>query len=84
MELPLAGRALRQATRHMGSYLASRLRKGEREISEQTLAPEHCKRVDGAKTTEVNNYVISSVLETLPPGITPPPEAVRKMRWILE
>ena len=84
MELPLAGRALKQATRHMGSYMASQLRKGKREISERTLTPEELKRFDGAKATEVNNYVISSVLETLPPGVTPPPEEVRKMRWTLE
>ena len=33
VEVPLAGRVLKQATRHMSSYMASQLRKGKRKIS---------------------------------------------------
>ena len=64
--------------------MANQLRKGKREISERTLTQDEMKRFGGAKATEVNNYVISSVLESLPPGVTPPPEDVMRMRWILE
>ncbi|CAK0867406.1 unnamed protein product [Prorocentrum cordatum] len=68
MEVPLAGKASRQATRHMSTCMASQLRKGKREISERTLDPDELDRFNKAKATEVNNYIISSVLETLPPG----------------
>ena len=84
MELPLSGKGLKQATRHMSTYMASQMRKGKREISERTLSPDEMKKFSSAKATEVNNYVISSVLESLPPGVTPPPEEVMRMRWILE
>ncbi|CAK0848438.1 unnamed protein product [Prorocentrum cordatum] len=80
----LTAKALRQATRHMGTYMASQLRKGKREISERILTPDELDRFNKAKVTEVNNYIISSVLETLLPGVTPPHEEVMRMRWILE
>eukprot|EP00959_Pyramimonas_sp_CCMP1952_P189587 3966094-Pyramimonas_sp.AAC.1 len=64
--------------------MASQLRKGMREISERTLAPEEGATFNQAKATEVNNYIASSVLETLPPGVTPPPEEIMRKRWILE
>ncbi|CAK0792341.1 unnamed protein product, partial [Prorocentrum cordatum] len=84
VELPLAGKPLKQATRHLSTYMAGQLKRGKREISERTLTPEEVKKFSVAKATEVNNYVISSVLESLPPGVTPPPEEVMRMRWILE
>ncbi|CAK0870312.1 unnamed protein product [Prorocentrum cordatum] len=84
VEVPLEGKPLKQATRHMSTYMASQLRKGMREISERTLAPEEGATFNQAKATEVNNYIASSVLETLPPGVTPPPEEIMRKRWILE
>eukprot|EP00959_Pyramimonas_sp_CCMP1952_P392542 8225330-Pyramimonas_sp.AAC.1 len=64
--------------------MAGQLKRGKREISERTLAPEEVRRFGVAKATEVNNCVISSVLESLPPGVTPPPEDAVRTRWILE
>ncbi|CAK0903376.1 unnamed protein product, partial [Prorocentrum cordatum] len=84
VEVPLEGKPLKQATRHMSTYMASQLRKGKREISERTLTPDEVAKFGQAKATEVNNYIVSSVLETLPPGVTPPPEDIMRMRWILE
>ncbi|CAK0910059.1 unnamed protein product [Prorocentrum cordatum] len=84
VELPLTGKPLKQATRHMSTYMAGQLKRGKREISERTLTLEEMKKFSVAKATEVNNYVTSSVLESLPPGVTPPPEDVMRMRWILE
>ncbi|CAK0829393.1 unnamed protein product, partial [Prorocentrum cordatum] len=84
VEVPLEGKPLKQATRHMSTYMASQQRKGKREISERTLTPDEMAKFGQAKATEVNNYIVSSVLETLPPGVTPPPEDVMRMRWILE
>ncbi|CAK0841524.1 unnamed protein product [Prorocentrum cordatum] len=84
VEVPLEGKPLKQATRHMSTYMASQLRKGKREISERTLTPDEVAQFGQAKATEVNNYIVSSVLETLLPGVTPPPEDVMRMRWILE
>ncbi|CAK0890632.1 unnamed protein product [Prorocentrum cordatum] len=84
MEPPLAGKVSRQATRHMSTYMASQLRNGKREISERTLNPDELDRFNKAKATEVNNYIRCSALETLPPGATPPPEEVMRMRWVLE
>eukprot|EP00959_Pyramimonas_sp_CCMP1952_P366255 7670831-Pyramimonas_sp.AAC.1 len=84
VEVPLEGKPLKQATRHMSAYMASQLRKGKREISERTLTPDEVAKFGQAKATEVNNYIVSSVLETLPPGVTPPPEDIMRMRWILE
>eukprot|EP00959_Pyramimonas_sp_CCMP1952_P301334 6304618-Pyramimonas_sp.AAC.1 len=63
----------------MSTYMASQQRKGKREISERTLTPDEMAKFGQAKATEVNNYIVSSVLETLPPGVTPPPEDVMRM-----
>ncbi|CAK0796441.1 unnamed protein product [Prorocentrum cordatum] len=52
MELPLAGKALRHAPRHMSTYMASQLRKGKREISERTLNPDELDRFNKAKASE--------------------------------
>ncbi|CAK0836529.1 unnamed protein product [Prorocentrum cordatum] len=84
VELPLAGKPLKQATRPLSTYMAGQLKRGKREISERALTPEEVKKFSVAKATEVNNYVISSVLESLPPGVTPQPEDVMRTRWILE
>ncbi|CAK0871003.1 unnamed protein product, partial [Prorocentrum cordatum] len=84
VEVPLEGKPLKQATRHMSTYMASQLRKGKREISERTLTLDEVAKFGQAKATEVNNYIVSSVLETPPPGVTPPPEDIMRMRWVLE
>ncbi|CAK0839942.1 unnamed protein product, partial [Prorocentrum cordatum] len=84
VELPPAGQPLKQATRRMSTYMAGQLKSGKREIAERTLALVEVAKFSVAKATEVNNYVISSALESMPPGATPPPEDVMRMRWILE
>ncbi|CAK0792580.1 unnamed protein product, partial [Prorocentrum cordatum] len=84
VELPLAGKPLKLAARHMSTYMAGQLKRGKREISERTLAPGEVKKFSVAKATEVNNRVMLSALESSPPGVTPPPEDVMRMRWILE
>ncbi|CAK0873360.1 unnamed protein product [Prorocentrum cordatum] len=48
------------------------------------LMAKEVKKFSVAKATEVNKCVISSALESLPPGVTPPPGDVMRMRWILE
>eukprot|EP00959_Pyramimonas_sp_CCMP1952_P274745 5743497-Pyramimonas_sp.AAC.1 len=65
----------------MSTYMASQLRKGKRDISERTLTPDEVAKFGQAKAMdmEVNNYIVSSVLETPPPGVTPPPEDVMRM-----
>ncbi|CAK0832546.1 unnamed protein product [Prorocentrum cordatum] len=47
LELPFAGEAPKQATRHMSTSMASQLGKGKREISERTLTPDELKRRRG-------------------------------------
>eukprot|EP00959_Pyramimonas_sp_CCMP1952_P140193 2933894-Pyramimonas_sp.AAC.1 len=84
VEIPPAGKAPRQAARLASTYMASQLRKGKREISERALALDEVKQFGVAKATEVNDCVISSVLEFPPPGVTPSPVDVVRMRWVLE
>ncbi|CAK0885734.1 unnamed protein product [Prorocentrum cordatum] len=58
--------------------------RGRREISEGALAPDEAAKFSVATATEVDNYVISFVLEPLPPGGAPPPEGAMRARWALE
>ena len=84
VELPAHRGGMKGAIRDMTAYMANQIKKGRREVSERSMTDMEREKFAGAKQAEVNNYIVSAVLETLPPDVTPPPEQVMRMRWVLE
>ncbi|CAK0895531.1 unnamed protein product, partial [Prorocentrum cordatum] len=58
LPVPLEGKPLKQATRHMSTYMASLLRKGKREISERWILDRKMDENTGAKKPKARNAVL--------------------------
>ena len=68
----------------MRAYVVSQFKKGRREVFERNMSAEEQDKFSGAKGKDITNYIVSQVLETLPPDVTPLPSEVMRMRWVLE
>ena len=80
VELPHQLKRLKGAVRGQTAYMPNQIKEGRREVSERSMTEDEKETFAGAKQAEVNNYIVSALLEALTPDVTQPPEQVMRMR----
>ena len=83
VEMPDTKKGWEQAVQNFEGYLVSALRRRAVEVREKTLSEEERAQFQGAKATEVKNFLAAKAFELLPPHVKPNREQAIGMRWIL-
>ena len=83
VEMPDTKKGWAQAVQNFEGYLVSALRRRAVEVREKTLSEEERAQFQGAKATEVKNFLAAKAFELLPPHVKPNREQAIGMRWIL-
>ena len=83
VDLPQNDKAWNRATRDLGAYLASALKKRAVEVSEKRLTAQEREQFAAAKMIEVKNFLAAEAFEALPEHLRPSKTQAVGMRWIL-
>ena len=83
VDMPSQARMWNQATRDLGVYLATAMKKRAVEVSEKRLTAADLEKFHKAKMIEVKNFIAAEAFEALPEHLKPSREQAVGMRWIL-